>query len=64
MKVGGDTLEDAVALVRHFLFEIDRGGRSCVTGGYSQGGVLTVIERPDVTHDTFCDALERHLEKP
>ena len=62
IELGGDTIEDAVQLARHFLSSIENGSRHIVTGGYSSGGVLEVTERPGLTHDQFSDELDKYLE--
>lgn len=61
MEVGGDTLEDAVSVVKDFLRHLQKGSRSCITGGYRRCGEFTVVERPDVTHESFFAALEKYM---
>jgi hypothetical protein len=62
IDAGGDTLKDAISIVKHFLFEMEaRDARSIVTGGYSNCGILEVQERKGFTHDQFEAELEQYL---
>lgn len=61
ISTGGDTREDAIYILREMLKLVEQGGNSSITGGYSNCGTLTVIERPDVTHHSFFAELEEHL---
>ena len=63
IDVGGDTMGDAVSMLQHFMRMIEDGSPTCVTGGYDRCGTFTVIERPDVTHETFLDALDKWMEQ-
>lgn len=62
LEVGGDTLADAVSMLRHFIEQLRKDARACCSGGYSRSGTFKVVERPDMTHDAFEAELEKWLE--
>lgn len=63
LKVGGDTKEDAVALLREFANSIDEGQTGTAHGGPSSGGFFDVKIDPEMTHDKYIAVLEAYLEK-
>lgn len=63
IKIGGDTKEGAVALLREFADSIDEGQIGTAHGGPSSGGFFDVKIDPEMTHDKYIEALEAYLEK-
>lgn len=63
VSISGDAWEDVAAAVRELLPDLVEHGPKCnsISGGYTSGSWVQVIESPEVTHDSYVEALERYL---
>lgn len=61
---GGDTWEDAAALLREMADHLEAHGRQCdmVHGGPRAGGFVRVTERPEMTAQRYREALDAWLD--
>lgn len=68
LTIGADTLDDLRSNLRSILIDLDREDvtdYSSVSGGYQSNHILKIEHSPTVTHDSYFEALEKHLkEKP
>ena len=62
IKIGGDTISDAVCVLDDFIRKIESGGKGCAHGGPSGGGYFDVIEDATMTHDRYISELKSHLD--
>lgn len=63
LKIGADSWDDIRGLFRHLETELAMHGRlskSCVSGGYTSGYILTSDEDESITHDSWAAANEAY----
>ena len=63
IHIGSDTWEDAAREVERVLSHVVEHGQRCglVSGGYSTGASVTIVHRPEMTHDRYFEQLDAHL---
>ena len=63
MKLGADSREDLMSLLNSIVRDFERRGGQfdLITGGYSTGGTVVVVEHGDVTHDKYFEELNAWL---
>lgn len=63
LVVSGDTHEDVIACLNHFVSEFElRGLRAFATGGITSGGHSELVSRPNQTPDKFQEDLRIYME--
>ena len=63
IHIGADTWEDAASEVERVMQHIIEHGQQCgmVSGGPSAGSAVTIVHRPEMTHDRYFEQLDAHL---
>ena len=63
IHIGADTWEDAAREVERVMQHIiECGERGCMaSGGCSMGASVTIVHRPEMTHDRYFEQLDAHL---
>lgn len=63
IHIGADTWEDAADEVERVMQHIIEHGQQCgmASGGYSTGASVTIVHRPEMTHDRYFEQLDAHL---
>jgi len=61
--VDGDTWEDVAQSLRELLPHVEEHGPKCdsVSGGYSRGHFVHVVEDPEMTNEKYQAALDAYL---
>lgn len=62
LKIQADSIKDLTSALRCLETDIHMGTRNCVSGGYSSGHILEIDEDESITHDSWFESLEAHLE--
>jgi hypothetical protein len=62
LKIQADSIKDLTSALRCLETDIYTGTRNCVSGGYSSGYILEIDEDESITHDSWFETLEAHLE--
>lgn len=63
IKVGGDTWDDALSLLREYANEAVEGGRESVTGGPSAGGYYKASEDKSITHESYFEQIKSRKDR-
>jgi len=63
IEVGADDQRALVALLRHFIYCIETGSRSLVSGGYDSGGTLSYAIDEAMTHDRYFELSDAWLRE-
>lgn len=63
ISIGADDWDTARRELLEVADHIAQHGPECssVSGGYSAGHAVTITERPEMTHDSYFEALEAYL---
>lgn len=63
IKVGGDSQEDIIYLLRAWLNEFEEEGLFTSTvGGHSAGGSVVYAENPEINHESYFDLVDEWME--
>lgn len=65
MRISGDDWPEVLRMLEDYAQHVADHGPACdrVTGGYGAGAYVAIVERPDVTHDSYFEALELYLAR-
>lgn len=61
LEVGADTYEDLIYALKQIIFDIERGSRQSVSGGYSTGWILSYSTDETMTHDRYFALLDTYI---
>lgn len=63
IHIGGDTWSDVLADLRYLANHIEDHGEKCgsVMGGPSSNHIVTIIVRPEMTHERYISELDAYL---
>lgn len=68
LKVGGDTWEDTLSLLRHLVYEAETrigdlpSGNMITTGGVNSGGYVNLRFNPDMDHEKYHQQNQAYLD--
>lgn len=62
LEVSADSIDELVSYLRNLAFEIQRGTRTGVSGGYSTGAVYQTVEDESITHESWEKVLNEYLD--
>jgi hypothetical protein len=65
IRISGDDWASVLRMLGDYAQHVAEHGPKCdrVTGGYDSGAYVRVEERPDVTHDSYFEALDLYLSR-
>ena len=65
IKLGADSMEDALTALRQIVFDTDDGGgiRPMISGGYNSGYTIRVTENLTQTHEGYIRDLQEYKEQ-